>query len=469
MSEPIWKLEPDEIADLVRAGDISAKEVLEVFLERIETFNPELNAFVFLDPDRARADAAEIDRRIGAGEDVGKLAGVPIGIKDLEDAERMPTTHGSVIYKDNIASSDSIMVSRLRSAGVVVLGKTAAPEFGAATFTSTPLHGTTRNPWDLSRTPGGSSGGSASAVASAISPICTASDGGGSTRIPASYSGLFGFKGTFGRVARGRSPESSYTSVHGPMVRSVKAAARFLDCVIGPDETDQFSLPHPGISYEDVISELPAGLKATWSSDFGFLTCAAEVEAIARRGAENLASACGIELADVSVRLEDSRRAWLVLGAGETWLRHQSYWPERAADLNPLTDLAMKRISETTVPVVAEAHKVRWQNNQILAEVFEKVDLILTPTMPTTAFAAEGPMPKEIDGNKIHPGYSFAYTYPFNISGHPAISLPCGFDKDGLPVGLHVIARRNEDHLLLQVAAAFERSHPWPRIALKYQ
>lgn len=469
MSEPIWKLEPDEIADVVRSGDTSAKEVLEVFLERIESFNPELNAFVFLDLDRARAEAAEIDRRLGAGEDVGKMAGVPIGVKDLEDSEGMPTTHGSVIYKDNIAKSDSIMVSRLRRAGAVVVGKTAAPEFGAATFTSTPLHGTTRNPWDLSRTPGGSSGGSAAAVAAAIIPTCTASDGGGSTRIPASYSGLFGFKGTFGRVARGRSPESSYTSVHGPMARSVKAAARFLDCVIGSDETDQFSLPHPGISYEEVILDLPAGLTATWSADFGFLTCAAEVESIAQRGADNLATACGIQLNDLPFRLEDSRRAWLVLGAAESWLRHESYWPEREADLNPLLNLSMQRIKEATVPDVAEAHKVRWQNNQILAEVFEKVDLILTPTMPTTAFAAEGPMPKEIDGKKIHPGYSFAYTYPFNISGHPAISLPCGLDKDGLPVGLHAIARRNEDHLLLQVAAAFEKAHPWPRIAPKYQ
>jgi aspartyl-tRNA(Asn)/glutamyl-tRNA(Gln) amidotransferase subunit A len=469
MAEPIWNFEPHEIAELVARGEMSAKEVLEVFLERIEQYNEGLNAFVYLDFDGAREQAADIDRRLAAGEPVGPLAGIPIGVKDLEDAVGMPTTHGSVIYKDNIASSDSIMVSRLRASGCVVVGKTAAPEFGASTFTSTPLHGTTRNPWDTSRTPGGSSGGSAAAVAAALVPIATGSDGGGSIRIPASFSGLLGVKGTYGRVPRGRGPDSSYTSVHGPMARSVRSAARYFDCIVGPDETDQFSLPHPGLSYENSLSELPEGLKAVWSSDIGYVTCAAAVESISRAAADKLAEACGLGWVDRKVELKDVRRAWRILGVEETWLRHESYWPEREGDLNPLLSLGMHQIEELKIPVKAQANKDRFENNQILAEIFREVDLIVTPTLPTTAYAAEGPMPQEVDGKKIHVMHSFGFTYPFNVSGHPAISLPCGFDKEGLPVGLQIVGRRLSDHVLLAIAAAFEKAQPWPRIATKYQ
>jgi aspartyl-tRNA(Asn)/glutamyl-tRNA(Gln) amidotransferase subunit A len=468
MSEPIWKLEPHEIADLVTRGDVSAKEVVEVFLERIEAFNSELNAFVYLDPDKAREEAMAVDRSVARGEPVGPLAGIPIGVKDLEDAAGMPTTHGSVIHKDNIAEHDSIQVSRLRAAGCVVVGKTAAPEFGASTFTSTKLHGTTRNPWDLSRTPGGSSGGSAAAVAAALVPIATGSDGGGSIRIPASFSGLLGMKGTFGRVPRGRAPESSYTSVYGPMARSVQAAARYLDCVVGSDERDHFSLPSPGVSYEDAISRLPDGLRAAWTSDLGYVTCAAEVEQIARGAAEKLGKSCGFGWVDRRIELKDGRRAWRILGAEETWLRHSPYWPGREKDLDPLLALGMRLLEELKVPDKAEANRLRWENDQILADAFNEIDLIITPTMPTVAFAAEGPMPSHVDGKKIHVGHSFGYTFPFNISGHPAVTIPCGFDTDGLPVGLHVVGRRHEDHLLLAVAAAYERDHPWPRIASRF-
>src|SRR5438552_10114005 len=198
----IWELDAWEIADKVRAGDLAAKEVLEAFAERIDAYNEELNAIVYLDLDRARADAAEIDSRIANGEDPGPLAGVPLGIKDLEHVAGMPTTYGSVPYKDNIAKSDGVQTARLRAAGAVIVGKTAAPEFGAEAMTRTYLHGTTRNPWNLERTPGGSSGGSAAAVAAAVLPIASASDGGRSIRIPASYSGLAGMKGTYGRIPK---------------------------------------------------------------------------------------------------------------------------------------------------------------------------------------------------------------------------------------------------------------------------
>jgi aspartyl-tRNA(Asn)/glutamyl-tRNA(Gln) amidotransferase subunit A len=468
MSDAVFRLGAHEIADLVRSGELSSKEVLEVFLERIEAFNPELNAFVFLDFERARAQASEIDRRIASREDPGPLTGVPIGVKDLEDVAGMPTTHGSVIHKDNVPSTNSLMVDRLLAAGCIVVGKTAAPEFGAANFTSTRLHGTTRNPWNPARTPGGSSGGSAAAVASAMIPICTASDGGGSTRIPASYSGLFGPKGTFGRVARGRSPESSFTSVHGPISRSVRSAARFYDCVIGPDESDMFSLPHPGISYEKEIEQRPAGLRAAWSADLGFGVCSGEVASIAKRAADTFSEAGGLEWVDRPVELEETSRAWRYLGAPESWLRHSPYWPEREADLEPIIARGVRATESMPIPDFAEAIRRRFENNQRLAEIFREIDVIVTPTTPTTAFAAEGPAPKEIDGQKIREMHSLCFTYPFNVSGHPAVSVPCGFDSEGLPVGLQFVGRRHSDHVLIALAASFESVQPWPRIAPAY-
>ncbi|MEX2395173.1 MAG: amidase, partial [Actinomycetota bacterium] len=274
MADTIWKLDAHQIADLVRGGEVSAKEVLESFIERIETYNEELNAFVHLDLDGARAQAAAIDTRIAAGEAVGSLAGVPIGIKELEQVAGWPDTGASVPHADEIAERDGVQTGRIRAADAVIVGLTASPEFGSTANTRSLLHGTTRNPWNLERTPGGSSGGSAASVAAAILPIGTASDGGGSIRIPAAYSGLFGAKGTFGRIPKGGSPEASFTTALGCVTRSVRDTARYWDCVVGADERDPYSLPHPGISYEQQLTEpIMSGLRVTWSADLGFGTC----------------------------------------------------------------------------------------------------------------------------------------------------------------------------------------------------
>lgn len=469
MTEQFWKRDAYEIADLVRAGEVSAKEVLETFLERIDQSNEALNAFVHLEADRARTDAAEIDRRVAAGEDPGPLAGVPIGIKDLEDVAGMPTRHGSVPYKDHIAERDNVQTSRLRRAGVVVVGKTATPEFGTTAFTRTYLHGTTRNPWNLERTPGGSSGGSAAAVAAAIVPIASGSDGGGSIRIPASYSGLFGAKGTFGRIPRGGSPDSSLTSNLGCMSRSVRDTARWWDCVAGSHESDPLSLPHPGLSYEDTLHDTPSGLRVTWSDDLGYGTSAREVAGIARAAADRLAEAAHMTWVDRPVELKDMSVAWGLLGRPAMWLEVKDFWPDQAEDFTPTVRWSVRNGEEKyNMPEVARAIERRWENNQRLAEVFEDVDVILTPTTATTAFRAEGPMPSEIDGREVKVMHAITFTYPFNVSGHPAASVPCGFDADGLPVGLHIVGRRHADHVVLQLAAAFEQAQPWPKIATAY-
>lgn len=340
--DEIYKLDAWEIADHVRSGEVSAKEVLEHFLERIDTFNDDLNAIVHLDVQGARDQAAAIDSRVASKEDPGPLGGVPIGVKELEDVEGMPSTHGSMLFKDNLATRDSIQVMRLRAAGCVVVGKTSAPEFGAAAYTSTKIHGTCKNPWNLERTPGGSSGGSAAAVAAGILPIATGSDGGGSIRIPASYSGLFGIKGTFGRIPRGSAADSSLTTVYGPMARSVRDAARFLDCVVGADERDPLSLPHPGMSYEKSLRQAPGALRAVWSSDLGFGVCSEEVARIAKEAAKTFASEEAFEWVDRKVELKDPSVAWNLLGAPATMARLKDYWPDQADVLGPLFAAGIK-------------------------------------------------------------------------------------------------------------------------------
>jgi aspartyl-tRNA(Asn)/glutamyl-tRNA(Gln) amidotransferase subunit A len=469
MADPLWTRDAHEIADLVRSGEVAAKEVLETFLERIEARNEELNAFVHVDADRARAEAAEVDRRVAAGEDPGPLAGVPVGIKDLENVAGMPTTYGSLLYRDNVAASDGVQTARLRASGAVIVGKTATPEFGAEALTRTLLFGTTRNPWNTERTPGGSSGGSAAAVAAALVPIASGSDGGGSIRIPASYTGLLGAKSTFGRIPRGDGPESAYVSVLGCMARSVTDAARWWDCVAGAHELDAHSLPHPGLSYEETIRRPPpSGLRVTWSDDLGYAACRTDVREIARGAARELAEAAGAILVDRPVELKDMSAAWGLLGAPGTWLQVRNAWPGREEDLTPVVRLSVRRGEERyNMREVARAIERRHENNRRLAEVFEDVDVILTPTTGTTAFRAEGPMPTEIEGREIKPMHSL-YTYPFNVSGHPAVSVPCGLDAEGMPVGLQIVTRRHADHIGLQLAAVFERVRPWPKIAPAY-
>lgn len=466
MVDRLFELDAWQIADHVRGGDVSAKEVLEAFAERIEAYNEELNAIVFLDLDRARTDAAAIDERVARGEDPGPLAGLPLGIKDLEDVAGMPTTYGSVPYKDNVPRSDGIQTARLRRAGAVIVGKTAAPEFGAEASTRTILFGTTRNPWHLERTPGGSSGGSAAAVAAAILPIASGSDGGGSIRIPASYSGLAGMKGTFGRIPKG-GVDASFTTSYGCMARSIRDTARYWDCVVGTHERDALSLPHPGFSYEARLDEALPAVKATWSDDLGYHQCRADVLAMTKAAAHNLVNAAGIDLVDRRVELKDMSAGWGFLNMPGTWLEVKDFWPEREHDFTPVIRAGVHAQDRFNIDELSRAMDRRQENNKRLAEIFDDVDIIFTPTTGTTAFRAEGPMPTEIDGRPIKPMHSI-YTYPFNVSGHPACNVPCGFDADGLPVGLQIVGRRHDDLLVLQLARAFERAHPWTKIATNY-
>ena len=459
-----------EVAESVRGGERRAVDVLDEALAAIADGNERLGAFVHLDEGLARAAAEAVDAAVAAGRDPGPFAGVPIGVKDLEDCAGMPTSYGSLAFAGRgPVADDSIHVSRMRAAGAVPVGKTAAPEFGTLNFTKTKVSGVARNPWDTARTPGGSSGGSAAAVAAGLVPAATASDGGGSTRIPASFCGLVGFKPSYGRIPHPGAPGSE-TAVYGLLTTTVADSARHLDVVAGPDDRDRFSLPRPLVSYESAIASLPLdGLRARWSPDMGFARCDPEVRAVAEQAARELAEAAGLVLDDEPVVLTDPVRTWLGAGSLDLWLSlDDGMWPGVADDLTRYSRSVLEQTEAYPVPRVAAAARRREQLVLDTARLFSEVDVLITPTTAVPAFPAEGPPPDVIDGEPARPLGASAtpYTMLANLCWNPAVSVPAGMTAGGLPVGLQVMAARHHDEIPLRLARVWEQTRPWPRLAV---
>ena len=456
-----------EVAESVRKGERKAVEVLDECLDAIAAGNERLNAFVHVAPDVARDAAERVDEAVARGDDPGPLAGVPFGVKDLEDCGGMPTSQGSLLFKDRPpVDADSIHVARLRAAGAVPVGKTAAPEFGTVAFTSTKAWGVTRNPWNPDRTPGGSSGGSAAAVAAGLVPFCTASDGGGSTRIPASFTGLVGMKASYGRIPHPNAAVSQTTSL-GALTTTVADSARHLDVVAGPDDRDRLSLPATDVSYERAIEELDVrGLKVAWSLDLGFAAVDPEVAELTEAAAHALVDAAGLELVDRPVQLTDPVRTWMSAGAVDLWLDlEEGMWPERKSELMGFVRKAFELTEPTTVRKFARSYKWRHRLEAECAAIFADVDVLLTPATAVPAFPAEGPMPMEIAGREVAPGMAVPFTMLANLCWNPAISVPAGLTSEQLPIGLQIIGRRHTDEVVLRLARIFEQARPWPQHA----
>ncbi len=470
---PLHEYDAWQLADAVRSGELRATDVLETFLDRVERFDEELNAFCYLDVAAARRRAAEIDAEVAAGHDPGRFAGVPMGVKELASVQGWPDTHGSLLYRDQVAPHDGTEAARLRAEGAVLVGLTTAPEFGSTNWTRTFLHGTTRNPWNPERTPGGSSGGSAAAVASGMMPICTGGDGGGSIRIPCSYSGLFGFKVSFGRVGDAGPFDDSLTAVPGPMARSVRDAARYVDVIAGPTVIDPTSLPVPPRSYEDALTSGAAverlrGKRVAWSSTLGFAACDPEVEKITHEAAFALCDDAGLELVDIEAHLPNGGRAWGILSSLSMAALHLDDARGHLDDVTPVPRAGMEMIERLTPDELLRAIRRRQEVLAAIAAVFDHVDLLCTPTTATAAFAAEGPPPMEIGGRRVGGMGSVPFTAPFNISGQPAVSIPAGLTAEGLPIGLQVVTRRHDEELVLAAGLVAETNRPWPKLAPAY-
>jgi aspartyl-tRNA(Asn)/glutamyl-tRNA(Gln) amidotransferase subunit A len=452
-----------ELAAMIRSRELSPADLMQATLERIEQINPRLNAFVSMRPaDQLLAQARAIGDRLARGEEVGPLAGLPLGVKDLEDTIGLPNTHGSLLFKDFYPRRDTIQVERLKRAGAIVIGKTNTPEFGYTAFTTNRVYGTTRNPWNPERTPGGSSGGSGAALAAGLVALATASDGGGSVRIPAAYNGLVGLKPTNGRIPWG--PEEvlrcSATIVSGPLTRAVRDAALWLDVTVGPHPADPFSLPHPGYSYQEVMQLAPEPLRIAYNPTLGYARAETQVRREVDAALRTLEDV-GHRVEIVDHNLTDVIIDWVRLMSSEDYgILAPRLTDESLLDPGYLPGLQLGR--QTGPADLGEIQRVRMQLILELEQLFSKFDLLATPTVPTVAFAAEGPLPYEIEGKPIETvGGGIAFTYPFNFSGNPAISLRAGLTDARLPVGLQLVAPRLREDLLLQVAHQYEQTRPW--------
>jgi aspartyl-tRNA(Asn)/glutamyl-tRNA(Gln) amidotransferase subunit A len=436
---------------------VSARELVTAALARIDELDPRVNAFTAVDGEAALADAAALDDRIARGEEVGPLTGIPIGVKDLEDAAGFVTSHGSALWAGGPpAAEDSELVSRLKAAGCIVVGKTNTPELGFKGDTTNVPFGATRNPWNLDCSVGGSSGGSGAAVAAGMVPLCTGSDGGGSIRIPSSLCGLSGIKPSLGRVPSGGDdpPDWPELSTRGPMARTIREVALALDAVVGPEATDLRSLPMPDASWSRSLEELGAPRRVVWAPTLGYAPVDREVRAVCEAAVKRLAD-LGTEVVEVeSVFDADPAPLWLVLAMAANLrtvarFRDTEDWDRLDPDHRGL----MEAFGDPVTGVqVFEALDACHRLNLRLVELFHGASLLLTPTVggQTGAPGGQG----FIDG--VETPFWVSFTYPFNMTRSPAGTVCAGFTPAGMPVGLQVVGPQHGDVAVLRGLAVIE-------------
>ena len=458
------------LADRIRRRELSAVAVTDAVLRRMEVLEPHTHAFCTPTPELAREAAQAIDRRIAAGEMVGPLAGVPIGIKDLVATKGILTAMGSPAYRDFIPDEDDIAVERLRAAGAVIIGKTNVPEFGYSGVGHSPIFPTTRNPWNLALTPGGSSAGSGAAVASGVGPFAIGSDGGGSVRIPAAHSGLVGVKASMGRVALypgcrdERYPGvSSWESLEhiGPMSRTVADAALMLSVITGPDPRDRLSIPAGDVDWLGAakISDL-RGKRIAYSADWGYAAVDPEVRRIVGEAVRVFETDLGCIVEEAHPGWEDPYGAFWALVAQESDLAGMRRLAERHGhEMSPHLVAFLER--DWKAEDFTNANVVRKSVCNRMWRFMEKYDLLLTPTLAVPPFPVHTQGPEVIDGRMVASTQWLCFTFPLNMTGQPAASVPAGFTGDGLPVGLQIVGRHLADASVLAAAAAFEAARPW--------
>jgi aspartyl-tRNA(Asn)/glutamyl-tRNA(Gln) amidotransferase subunit A len=446
-----------ELTRSVRAKEVSARELTEASLARIERLNPRYNAFVALDAERALGEADAIDATIAEGGDPGPLAGIPIGVKDLQSATGFVTTYGSALHADDSpATADDPFVARMRAAGCVILGKTNTPEFGWMGNTANAIFGPSYNPFDTTRGPGGSSGGSSAALAAGMVPLATGSDGGGSIRIPSACCGLSGMKPSLGRVPAGgpNPPGWIDLSTNGPMARRIDDVTRALDVAVGPDPSDLRSLPRPEAIWLAALDDPHVPVRITYSPTLGYATVDTEVAEACERAVEVLAS-LGADVVVVDDVFDDDPVGDFLLLTGAATLRtlrpylDHPRWEEVHPVLRHFVDVAQSTTAEQILGVFDRFHFM----NLKLVELFRTSRILVTPTCSALAPHA-GELTSTVNGettaNWVH------FTYPFNMTRSPAASVCVGNSSSGLPIGLQLVGPQHGDLVVLRTAAALE-------------
>lgn len=448
-----------EIRDTIVRGGVSAAEIMDATLARMEALEPALNAFVTPMPEQAMAAAEAADKILAEGGEPGPLHGVPVSVKDLIDVGGVRTTFGSRLMADNVVEADAPAVERIRAAGACIIGKTTTTEFGCkAGGGDSPLSGVTHNAWDTSKTTGGSSAGAATSVAAGITPLALGTDGGGSVRIPASFCGVFGMKAQFGRVPVFPTSATPTLAHVGVIARSVRDAALSISVLAGFDARDPASVSEPVPDYLAACDTPIERMRVAWSPTLGYAKPVPEVVEIAEDAARVFETfGCSLEL--VEEVMDDPVDLWnaeFYAGAG-TKLKDALHNSRELLD--PAVAEVLERALEGTVEQYYAKVFARYELREKMRKFFESYDLLLTPTLPVPPFEAGVNVPPQLPERSI---VSWVYyTYPFNLTGNPAASIPCGFTKEGLPVGLQVVAGTNREIDLLRVATAFEETRPW--------
>jgi len=458
--------------ELVVQKKVSSRELVEASLKRIDALDSKLHAFITVDYEGARAAAAAADKAVAASRnpaDLPPLIGVPISIKDLELTKGLRTTLGCKVYESFVPESDSIVVERVRKAGAVIVGKTNTPEFGNSAETYTKVAPACNNPWDVTKTPGGSSGGAAASVAAGMVATSTGTDGGGSVRLPCHFTGLYGIKPTQGRIPRyggvGR-PSTNQTSTSGPMTWTVLDSAILMKALSGHDSRDPGSLREPVPDFPAHCRGGVKGMRVAFTVDCGFAAVDPEIAKSVVDSARVFES-LGAHVAEAKLKFDPPPfEYWYTVWCGNQKAMYGHLVEERLADLMPYTVAMNYRGAQITAAEYSRALRHADGLRCQMGDFFEKVDLLLMPTAAVTAFPHQDP-PKNVGGKPALrseagiPYGAIPFTMAFNIGWNPAASIPSGFDSHGMPIGLQLVGDLSDEETVLRASAAFEEARPW--------
>jgi aspartyl-tRNA(Asn)/glutamyl-tRNA(Gln) amidotransferase subunit A len=463
----LTRLPASDLRTRIAAKEISPVELTDAILARAEKLQPVLNCFITLAPEQARAAAQKAEAAVMKGDALGLLHGIPFAAKDLVNTAGVRTTFGSLLHEDNVPKDDAVCAARLKQAGAILFGKTTTPEFGHKALTDAPLFGRTRNAWSAEHTSGGSSGGAAVAVAAGIGPIGIATDGGGSTRIPAAANGMVGLKQSNGVIPHSQVADAfgNYTYVT-PMTRTVMDTALMLQAMAGPHPSDPWSI---GVAPQDYLTAARAegdlkGKRILYSLTLGNTVVAKDVRTAFEQALVRLRE-LGAELIELTEALPDMEPVWKVINH-TTWRARFDEMIRR--DSNRMSTSLVRQVAMASDWSGADYQRAMFQRSELFRMVqrwFETADYLVTPTLSRTALPIDQDLfdPIDIDGVEVGELRRnwFPYTMPFNITGHPALSLCCGYDTKGLPIGLQFVGRFRDEASVLHAAALYEASERW--------
>ena len=452
----------------LRAKEVSAREVLDAHLRQIERVNPKVNAIITLVADAARTRAKQADEAAAKGRFLGALHGLPIAHKDLQDTKGIRTTYGSPIFKEYIPTQNTLTIERIYQAGAVPIGKTNVPEFGAGSQTFNPVFGATRNPYDLTKTCGGSSGGAAVALACGMVPLADGSDTGGSLRNPASFCGVVGFRSSPGRVPRYPTGNAwSTISVTGPMARTVADTALFLSAIAGPDPRVPLSIHEPGSRFLAPLARNFKGVRIAWAPDFAGIPFDHRIREVFQSRRKNFES-LGAIVEDSSPDMTGADEAFKVLRALSFYQQHAPKLEKYPGQIKATVVEEIERGAKLNSREIMAAEELRSKLFARFGEFLSKYEFLVLPVTQVPPFDINQPYVTEIEGKKMGSYIEWMRScYYITVTTHPAISVPGGLTSDGLPVGIQIVGRHHADFEVLQLASAFEQTMPalWPSIA----